>query len=90
MAPQFDRAIGDMLRATACTFLRQSRGSHEICYSLIIKRNFPMPIGIPGRRTANTILRHRPANFTIEEFAEMLCSKTIALVERLNGLHRPH
>jgi hypothetical protein len=40
MAPQFDRALRDLLRAAGCNFLRQGRGSHEIWYSPITKRNF--------------------------------------------------
>jgi hypothetical protein len=31
MAPQFDRALRDLLRAAGCTLVRQGRGSHEIC-----------------------------------------------------------
>jgi len=57
MAPQFDRALRDLLRAAGCTLVRQGRGSHEIWHSPITKRNFAVPIGIPSRHTANAILR---------------------------------
>jgi hypothetical protein len=57
MAPQFDRALRDLLRAAGCTFVRQDRGSHEIWHSPITKRNFAVPVGIPSRHTANAILR---------------------------------
>jgi hypothetical protein len=57
MAPQFDRALRELLRAADCRFVRQGKGSHEIWYSPVTKRNFPVPIGIPSRHTANTILR---------------------------------
>jgi hypothetical protein len=57
MAPQFDRALRDLLRAAGCLFVRPGRGSHEIWYSPITKRNFPVPVGIPSRHTANAILR---------------------------------
>jgi hypothetical protein len=30
MAPQFDRALRDLLRAAGCSFVRQGRGSHEV------------------------------------------------------------
>jgi hypothetical protein len=50
MAPQFDRALRDLLRAAGCTFVRQGRGGHEIWYS-------PVPVGIPSRHTANAIPR---------------------------------
>ena len=57
MAPQFDRALRDLLRAAGCTTVRQGKGSHEIWYSPITKRNFPVPVGIFSRHTANAILR---------------------------------
>jgi predicted RNA binding protein YcfA (HicA-like mRNA interferase family) len=57
MAPQFDRALRDLLRAAGCTLVRQGRGSHEIWHSPITQRNFAVPIGIPSRHTANDILR---------------------------------
>lgn len=57
MAPQFDRALRDKLRAAGCVMVRQGKGSHEIWHSPITKRNFPVPIGIASRHTANSILR---------------------------------
>ena len=52
MSPQFDRPLRDLLRAAGCTLVRQGKGSHEVWYSPITKRNFPVPIGIPSRHTA--------------------------------------
>jgi hypothetical protein len=43
MAPQFDRALRETLGAAGCTFVRQGKGSHEIWYSPITKRNFAVP-----------------------------------------------
>jgi hypothetical protein len=40
MAPQFDRPLRDLLRAAGCTLVRQGKGSHEIWFSPITKRNF--------------------------------------------------
>jgi len=57
MAPQFDRALRELLRAAGCVLVRQGKGSHEIWYSPITKRNFPVPVGIASRHTANGILR---------------------------------
>jgi hypothetical protein len=56
MAPQFDRPLRELLRAAGRTLVRQGKGSHEIWYSPITRRNFPVPIGIPSRH-ANAILR---------------------------------
>jgi hypothetical protein len=52
MAPQFDKALRDLLRGAGCFLVRQGTGSHEIT-----KRNFAVPVGIPSRHTANAILR---------------------------------
>lgn len=57
MAPTFDRTLREALRDAGCTFVRQGKGSHEIWYSPITKRNFPVPLGIMSRHTANAILR---------------------------------
>jgi len=57
MAPQFDRALRERLRASGCVLVRQGKGSHEIWHSPITKRNFPVPIGVASRHTANAILR---------------------------------
>jgi hypothetical protein len=57
MAPQFDRALRDLLRAAGCTLVRQGKGSHEIWHSPITRRSFPVPVGIVSRHTANAILR---------------------------------
>lgn len=57
MAPPFDRPLRDRLREAGCSFVRQGKGSHEIWHSPISAQNFPVPIGIPSRHTANAILR---------------------------------
>jgi predicted RNA binding protein YcfA (HicA-like mRNA interferase family) len=57
MAPSFDRPLRDLLRKAGCDLVRQGKGSHEIWYSPITKRNFAVPVGIPSRHTANAILR---------------------------------
>jgi predicted RNA binding protein YcfA (HicA-like mRNA interferase family) len=57
MAPQFDRELRDKLRAAGCVLVRQGKGSHEIWHSPITKRNFPVPVGVASRHTANAILR---------------------------------
>jgi HicA toxin of bacterial toxin-antitoxin, len=57
MAPQFDRPLRDLLGAAGCTLVRQGKGSHEIWHSPITRRNFPVPVGIASRHTANAVLR---------------------------------
>jgi predicted RNA binding protein YcfA (HicA-like mRNA interferase family) len=57
MAPQFDRDLRNLLTQAGCILVRQGRGSHEIWRSPITDRNFPVPVGIASRHTANAILR---------------------------------
>jgi hypothetical protein len=57
MAPQFDKALRELLRGAGCFLVRQGKGSQEIWHSPITKRNFALPVGIPSRHTANAILR---------------------------------
>jgi predicted RNA binding protein YcfA (HicA-like mRNA interferase family) len=57
MAPQFDRALRDLLRKAGCMLVRQGKGSHEIWHSPMTGRNFAVPVGIPSCHTANAILR---------------------------------
>ena len=57
MAPQFDRALRELLTAAGCHLIRQGKGSHEIWHSPLTRVNFAVPINIPSRHTANAILR---------------------------------
>jgi len=57
LAPPFDKALRDLLRAAGCKPVRQGKGSHEIWHSPITGRNFAVPLGTASRHTANAILR---------------------------------
>lgn len=45
------------LRASGCYFHRQGKGDHEIWYSPITNRYFPVDSKILSRHTANGILK---------------------------------
>ena len=51
------RALAEMLREAGCRFERQAKGSHEIWYSPITQRRFPVDQKILSRHTANAVLR---------------------------------
>jgi hypothetical protein len=57
VAPHFDRELRELLRKAGCALVRQGKDSQEIWNSPITGRNFPVPIGIVSRHTANSILR---------------------------------
>jgi len=49
--------VKEILRAHRCSFERQGRGDHEIWYSPITNRRFPVDSNIQSRHTANGVLK---------------------------------
>ena len=52
-----ERDLRYQLRAHGCTFERPGRGDHEIWYSPITGRRFPVDQFIVSRHTANAVLK---------------------------------
>ncbi len=52
----YTRRLKQRLRAAHCRFVRHGRGDHEIWYSPISNRSFPVDGNIKSRHTANTVL----------------------------------
>jgi len=57
MAATFDREVIQLLEKAGCNLVRAGKGSHQIWHSPITKRNFPVPVGIKSRHTANGVLK---------------------------------
>lgn len=53
----FNRELQQLLEEAGCYYVRPGKGSHQIWYSPITKRNFPVPAGIKSRHTANGVLK---------------------------------
>lgn len=53
----FTPKLKEILRAHGCTFERPGRGDHEIWYSPITGRRFPVDHAIKSRHTANAVLK---------------------------------
>ncbi len=49
--------LKEMLRAHGCSYERPGRGDHEIWYSPITGRRFPVDHKILSRHTANAVLK---------------------------------
>jgi hypothetical protein len=49
--------VKKILREHSCYFIRPGKGDHEIWYSPIAKRSFPIDHKILSRHTANGILK---------------------------------
>jgi hypothetical protein len=49
--------LKEILRAHGCSFERPGRGDHEIWFSPITGRRFPVDHAIKSRHTANAVLK---------------------------------
>jgi hypothetical protein len=49
--------LKEILRSQGCWFDRAGRGDHEIWYSPITQRRFPVDYKILSRHTANAVLK---------------------------------
>lgn len=49
--------LRELLLAHGCEFKRQGKGSHEIWFSPVNERSFPVAVTIGSRVTANAILK---------------------------------
>ena len=57
MASYTPKKLKEILRAHGCAFERPGRGDHEIWYSPVTGRRFPVDHAIASRHTANAILK---------------------------------
>jgi hypothetical protein len=57
MADNFTPKLKKLLRQNGCRFDRQGRGDHEIWYSPLSNRKFPVDSKIPSRHWANNVLK---------------------------------
>ena len=53
----FYRELVAILRATGCQPVRSGKGSHEIWFSPVSKRNISLPRSTKSRHTANEVLK---------------------------------
>ncbi len=55
MSSTFNRKLESILRENGCEYIRTGR--HDMWYSPISNRNFPVPNNIVSRDTANVVLK---------------------------------
>ena len=53
----YERSVREVLRKNGCRMVRQGKGDHEIWYSPLTGKNFPVDSKIKSRHTANQIMR---------------------------------
>jgi hypothetical protein len=57
MGSGFYPQLRAVLLAHGCTMLRQGKGSHEVWFSPITHRQFPLAVTVASRHMANAILK---------------------------------
>jgi len=53
----YTRELKKLLREKGCRYERQGRGDHEIWYSPVTSKRFPVDNEIKSRHTANAVLK---------------------------------
>ena len=53
----YEKIVRDTLKKNGCTFVRCGKGDHDIWYSPLKNRNFPVDGVIKSRHTANAIMK---------------------------------
>jgi len=54
---EYEKAVRQILKENGCQFVRRGKGDHDIWFSPINKRNFPVDGVIKSRHVANAIMR---------------------------------
>ena len=54
---EYEQKVRKILRENMCDFVRHGKGDHDIWYSPITDRNFPVDSKIKSRHIANKILK---------------------------------
>jgi len=59
----YTKAVRKILLENGCGFVRRGKGDHDIWYSPITNRNFPVDGKIKSRHIANAIMRQSGAAY---------------------------
>jgi hypothetical protein len=54
---EYEKKVRKKLAEYGCSFLRRGKGDHDMWYSPITRRSFPVDGEIKSRHTANVILK---------------------------------
>ena len=54
---EYEKKVRDILHKNGCRFIRRGKGDHDIWYSPITDRSFPVDSKIKSRHTANEIMK---------------------------------
>ena len=59
---EYEKKARQLLKDNGYSFVRHGKGDHDIWYSPIVKKNFPVDSKIKSRHTANSILKQSGIN----------------------------
>jgi hypothetical protein len=59
----YEKAVRDVLSNNNCAFVRRGKGDHDVWYSPLTNKNFPVDSKIKSRHVANTIMRQAGINY---------------------------
>ncbi|MCL2427378.1 MAG: type II toxin-antitoxin system HicA family toxin [Oscillospiraceae bacterium] len=54
---EYEKKVRDILKQHGCTFSRRGKGDHDIWFSPIVNKNFPVDEKIKSRHVANAIMK---------------------------------
>ena len=54
---EYEKKVRDILHKNGCRFVRRGKGDHDLWYSPITDRSFPVDSKIKSRHTANAIMK---------------------------------
>ena len=60
---EYEKKVREILAKNGCRFLRHGKGDHDIWYSPINNKSFPVDTKIKSRHTANAIMRQSGINY---------------------------
>ena len=59
----YEKIVRQALKENNCRFVRRGKGDHDIWYSPITNRSFPVDSVIKSRHIANAIMRQSGINY---------------------------
>lgn len=54
---EYEKKVREILKDKGCSFVRHGKGDHDIWYSPIVNKSFPVDSKIKSRHTANSVLK---------------------------------
>jgi hypothetical protein len=57
MSSDFAKELKSLLTTAGCHFVRHGKGDHDIWYSPLTQKHFPVDGSIKSRHTANAVLK---------------------------------